>query len=123
MSVSFNVERRASIEAINAAAARDRRIFLVTQRDVMDEHPGREQLYDIGVICNLRQFVKKPEGGLHVMVEGLTRGRLLSMNAMSNRFRAEVQHIEESPAFAETSRQDARIRTAVELFRQYAEFV
>ncbi len=123
MSVSFNVERRASIEAINAAAARDRRIFLVTQRDVMDEHPGREQLYDIGVICNLRQFVKKPEGGLHVMVEGLTRGRLLSMNAMSNRFRAEVQPIEESPAFAETSRQDARIRTAVELFRQYAEFV
>jgi ATP-dependent Lon protease len=68
------VNRPLSIESVNRALAGDRLLFLVLQNDGKDEaEPG--DLRTIGTIAAIRQMAKVPNGGIHIIVEGLMRAR------------------------------------------------
>ena len=60
MLINSDVERAASIAALNAAAKGERRIFLVTQRDVLKEYTEADDLYTVGTVCTVRQFLRMP---------------------------------------------------------------
>jgi ATP-dependent Lon protease len=68
------ITRPTSIESVNRALAGDRLLFLVLQT-TDDEEPQPEQLKKIGTIAAIRQMAKVPNGGVHVVVEGLARAR------------------------------------------------
>jgi ATP-dependent Lon protease len=68
------VNRPQSIDAVNRALAGDRLLFLALQKNDTDE-PGPGDLRTIGTIAAIRQMAKIPSGGIHIIVEGLTRAK------------------------------------------------
>ena len=80
MMAPFIVGREGSVRALERALlAPERQIFLVAQRDPKVDEPGRDDLYDLGVVARVVQNLKLPNGNVKVMVEGLRRSRLLAL--------------------------------------------
>ena len=84
------ISRPASVEAVNRALAGDRLLFLTLQTVEADD-PQPTDLKTIGTIGAIRQMAKVPNGGIHVLVEGLTRGTADLMAHTANAFRATVR--------------------------------
>ncbi|MBR7081688.1 MAG: endopeptidase La [Oscillospiraceae bacterium] len=119
MALTFDVERPFSLAALKAAYKRDRRLFLVAQRDILKDKPLRADLYDIGTVCVVKQFVKNGNG-MRIMVEGKSRARLLDMVNADGHNEAKIELIEDRKVKI-TTRVEACMRKASELFARYAE--
>ena len=72
-------EREKSILALEEAMSKDQKIFLVSQKDAKIEEPEEKDIYKIGTICNIKQFVKLPGNYMRVLVEGLSRAKILKL--------------------------------------------
>lgn len=79
MILHFDVARERSVNAVEQAACTNRKLFLVTQRDVFEEDPGEQDLYEVGIVCELRQAIQTQEGAMRVLVEGLYPAKVRSM--------------------------------------------
>ena len=77
--LSFDVERDISIYALDNAMENDRRLFLVTQKEISVADPTEEDLYRVGTICHILQIIKTSENSVRVIVEGEERARLHRM--------------------------------------------
>lgn len=119
MILSFDVEREKSITALNSASEGKRRIFLLSQRDIAVEDPERKDLYDVGTICHIKQFLRMPTGGIKVLVEGLTRARLIDVVSSKRMFTVHVEIIPEYSVNVVSPKQEALIRKAFDLFEEY----
>lgn len=76
---SFEVSRPASIKAMKYAKEHGNELFLVTQRDMTVNEPQEDDLYNIGVTARLNHAIKLPNGNYQLMVEGLERAMMLSV--------------------------------------------
>lgn len=76
MVVHFDVVREASVNAIQESLKRDRKIFVVTQKDVFVDEPEKKDLYKIGVLAEIRQVLKTPDDVLRVLVEGISKAKV-----------------------------------------------
>ena len=90
MIVHFDVSRERSIKAIEAAMLHDQKIFLVTQKDPEVEKPELSELYQVGTIAYIKQVVKLPHDLLRVLVEGIERAELLSLEQEEPFLKAET---------------------------------
>ena len=79
MIVHFDVSREKSIQAIEQAMMQDQRILLITQKNPETEEPVQEDLYPIGTIAEIKQLVKLPKNIVRVLVEGIERAQLVSL--------------------------------------------
>ena len=73
MVLHFDVGRKKSIAAIERAMQGDRLVFLSYQIDSFIENPVREDISKIGVVAEVRQILKLPDGNIRVLIEGLAR--------------------------------------------------
>jgi len=106
------INRALSIEAVNRALAGDRLLFLSLQHGDADE-PHPDHLHKVGTIAAIRQMAKVPSGGIHIIVEGLTRARADSVTRGDSMLRATV--VPQSDEFARTLEVDAYVRRLQEL--------
>lgn len=79
MTVNLDVGRDKSINAVNAAMKLDKKILLVTQRDAETADPKREELYNYGVVAEIKQLLKLPSGAIRILIQGLERAELTSL--------------------------------------------
>lgn len=79
MTVNLDVGRDKSINAVNAAMQLDKKILLVTQRDAETADPKREELYNYGVVAEIKQLLKLPSGAIRILIQGLERAVLTSL--------------------------------------------
>lgn len=80
MSLNFDVGRARSIDAIKAAMADNREIFLVAQRDIRDDEPNFDQLYKIGTVAKITHILRMPNSDtIRISVEGLYRASLVDI--------------------------------------------
>ena len=119
MILNFDVERSASIAALNRAMRDDQLIFLVGQRDITVDVPTAEELYTIGTVCRIKQMMKQPGTKLvRVMVEGIDRAKIIAVHKSSECVEAEVE--QRLDVFERlTPRIDALIRRCCDLFDDY----
>ena len=96
-------------------------MFLVTQRELEVERPAWEDLYTIGTVCNMRQLLRLPGDSVRVMVEGVSRGRLLGISQSDPFLKAEVEELRPEAAPGRSTRTEALIRQSYELFEQYVD--
>ncbi len=75
----FDCAREASIAAVNEAMSRDRRIYLVAQKDVTVENPKSDDLWNIGVVAKVKQILKLKGGLLRVSCEGVYRAKTMEL--------------------------------------------
>ena len=118
MIINFDVERAASVAALNAASDGERLIMLVTQQDIMKEYPDQEDLYHIGTVCILRQLLRLPNNCMRVMVEGVCRARLLSFGKDAEYDKAIVERLEKQETEMKP-RSEALLRRVVSLYSEY----
>ena len=118
MIVPLFVGRDKSVSALEAAMAADKEIFLVAQLDPANDDPGRDDLYDLGVIATVMQLLKLPDGTVRVLVEGQRRATLASLSGDADHLTATVEDVADvEPAGNET---EALMRSVVDQFENYA---
>jgi len=118
MVVPLFVGRDKSVAALEAAMAADRDIFLVAQLDPACDDPEAIDLYDIGVIAQVQQMLKLPDGTVRVLVEGQTRARLGEMRETEGFVLAQANPVEEE--IPDGPELPAMMRSALDQFTDYA---
>jgi ATP-dependent Lon protease len=109
------ISRPLSIEAVNRALAADRLIFLPLQTTAKEE-PDPSELKPIGTIAAIRQMAKAPNGGVHVIVEGMSRGKAESYMRRDAALAATVSLMPDD--FARSLEVDAYMRRLHELIER-----
>ena len=101
MMIPFVVGRESSVRALEEALAGDKKIFLATQHDATVDDPKPAEIYQIGAIVSIVQSLKLPDGNIKVLVEGIERAKIVSLNDEEGYFRAVVcpvpQKLESNP--------------------------
>ena len=118
MIVPLFVGRDKSVAALEAAMEGSKEIFLVSQLDPAEDDPGRDSLYDTGVVAMVLQLLKLPDGTVRVLVEGKHRARLQTMESKDGYLVSDVETIEDIAA--EGPEAAALMRSVAEQFENYA---
>jgi len=74
--MNFELEREMSKKACDAALDADMYVFLVAQKDIRCETPERKDLYTVGCVAKIKQTLKKPDGNVRMVAEGMCRGHI-----------------------------------------------
>ena len=91
MMTPFVVGRESSVRALEEALAADKKIFLATQHDASVDEPRPDEIYSGGTVANIVQSLKLPDGNIKVLVEGVERGKIISVSEDEGYFRALVK--------------------------------
>jgi ATP-dependent Lon protease len=117
MMTPFVVGRESSVRALEEAMAGDKKIFLATQHDASIDEPKPNEIYNVGTIVNIVQSLKLPDGNIKVLVEGVERGKVVSVADEEGFFRATIRT---SNYKVETGPQlDSLVSRVTGLFEQY----
>src|SRR6202046_5389440 len=87
----FIVGRESSVRALEEALAADKKIFLATQHDASVDEPRPDEIYSVGTIANIVQSLRQPDGNIKVLVEGVERGKIISVSEDEGYFRSVVK--------------------------------
>ena len=117
MVLHFDVGRKKSIKALEAAMAKDQRIFLTTQFDIDNDSPESTEFYKVGTICKIKQMLKLPGDAIRVLVEGLQRAHVDEIVDENPFFRVEVTLFEDDLMVDKEVR--ALMRSCVGAFEKY----
>ena len=120
MTLHFDVGRKKSVAALNTAMDTHQMIFLVSQIDSSIEDPSERDVYEVGVICKVKQMIKIPNSSnLRVIVEGIARASIVTMYTDGDHFKAVVDR---APIYdVEVSAENtAYIRTVKKEYEVYA---
>lgn len=117
MMTPFVVGRESSVRALEEANATGKQIFLATQHDASIDEPRPDEIYAVGTVANIVQSLKQPDGNIKVLVEGVERGKVISVTDEDGFFRAVVKtsafRIEGGPQL------DALVSRVTTQFEQY----
>ena len=91
MMTPFVVGRESSVRALEEALLGDKKILLATQHDASVDEPRPDEIYSVGTIANIVQSLKQPDGNIKVLVEGVERGKIISVSEEEGYFRAVVK--------------------------------
>jgi ATP-dependent Lon protease len=118
MVVPLFVGRDKSVAALEAAMEGSKDVFLLAQLDPGCDDPERDDLYDMGVIAQVLQLLKLPDGTVRVLVEGVARAKLERLREEGDFVVAQVENVE--PETAGGTEVAAMMRSVVEQFGEYA---
>ena len=119
MVLHFDVGRKRSLAALERALVEDQRVFLVAQHDAGDDDPQQEDMFAVGTISRVKQVLKLPGDNIRVLVEGIRRGRLVSILMEEPCLIADVAPIRDVSAAGEMELA-ALVRTTHGFFEEYA---
>ncbi|ENO84599.1 endopeptidase La [Thauera linaloolentis] len=117
MVIPLFVGRPKSIKALESAMEAGKSILLVAQKSAAKDEPSIEDLYSIGCIANILQMLKLPDGTIKVLVEGVRRARVDSVEDLRHLFVAKVSPVQVSEV--DTNEVEAMRRAIVAQFDQY----
>ena len=118
----FDVGRDKSQKAVNTAMKNNQKIFITAQKNPSVKDPIPSELYETGVVANIIQVIKQPDGAVRVIVEGRHRARVIDYLDSEKCLFAQVETIHEKHE-AVTAHETALIRSVKELFESYSRFV
>ena len=122
MLMHFDVEREISIKALELAMETNQDIFLVAQRELMVEHPQREDLYEMGTISHIRQILRVSENNIRVMVEGVSRAKLTGWTENEDYLLGVAEELPEVPVAKDMELEtEALLRQCYAIFSEYHE--
>src|SRR4051794_39861305 len=91
MMTPFVVGRESSVRALEESLLGHKRLFLAAQHGASVDEPGPDETYSIGTVANIVQSLKQPDGNIKFLVEGVERGKILSVSEEEGYFRAVVK--------------------------------
>ena len=95
MSVNLDIGRKESVEAVRFAGKGERCLVMAMQKDSRVEVPQEDDLYDVCTVVKVTQMLQMPGGLIRVLVEGVSRVKLLKVTRGDRFLSADVDDIEE----------------------------
>lgn len=89
------VGREKSIHAVEEALAKDRFLFLVTQKDPAIENPEPDDIYKVGTVCRILRMLKLPDGRLKALVQGISKAKITRYVRKKTLYRVKIETIPE----------------------------
>ncbi|WP_126423695.1 endopeptidase La [Asticcacaulis excentricus] len=117
MVVPLFVGREKSVQALDEVMKGDKQILLATQKNSGDDDPEADAIYDIGVLANVLQLLKLPDGTVKVLVEGKSRAKIKRFTGRSEFYEAEAYALE--PAVTQGPDLEALVRAVTDQFENY----
>lgn len=120
MVMHFDVGREKSINALEEAMVNDSYIFLAVQKEADIDIPIKKDFYDVGVVSKVKQMLKMPGDNIRVLVEGISRAKIVEMAQEEPYFEAIVNdYIYNSESIIFDEKIDAIMRLSNEIFEEY----
>ena len=119
MMVNLDVGRGRSVAAIERAIAGDNRILLVAQRDPELDDPTVDDLYDVGTVAEIRQFLRMPEGVLRILVDGQKRAQICAVREGEDCTEADVCVADETEEEPQTKDVEALVHGVTSKFEEW----
>ncbi|SHJ77186.1 ATP-dependent proteinase. Serine peptidase. MEROPS family S16 [Desulfatibacillum alkenivorans DSM 16219] len=117
MVVPLFVGRDQSINALSEAMAKDKSVFLVTQKNASVDNPEEKDLHRVGAVGTVLQLLRLPDGTVKALVEGKSRAKITEFIRSESHFRVELEPLAE-PDVQQTEA-EAMVRTILETFKSY----
>lgn len=114
----FDIGRKKSIAALEAAMEDNSMIFLSSQKDAEIEDPRQGDYYDIGVICKVKQMLKLPGDSVRLLVSGVNRARIEQVEFEEPFVQVIVEELNESGDLLEDIETEALRRVLMEAFEE-----
>ncbi|GAA6157856.1 endopeptidase La [Ruegeria sp. HU-ET01832] len=118
MIVPLFVGREKSVRALEEVMQDDKQILLSSQIDPGDDDPSIDGIYRSGVLANVLQLLKLPDGTVKVLVEGQARVQITEFLENEDFFEARAEYLTEIPGDVTTT--EALLRTVADEFERYA---
>ena len=123
MIIHFDLSRDMSKKAVERALCADQKIFLIPQRDENEEKSTTETLFGVGTIAIIKQVSKLMNNIERVMVEGVSRARLIALSENEGEyFSALAEEINEDDNVVDEMQEEAYKRSLKEVFTTYVKF-
>jgi len=119
MMLHFDISRTKSIAAVEKAMVGDQKVCLVTQKNSEEADPGIEDLYQVGTVALIKQLVKLPNNVIRVMVEGMERVELLTLDSEEPMLIGEVEKTLEADDSIDYIAREAMIQIIKEKLEEY----
>lgn len=120
MTLHFDVGRKKSIKALNTAMENDQLIFLVAQTDPSIDDPTGDDVFGVGVVCEVRQMMKIPNStNYRVIVKGIQRATLIDMFLDNGYFSATIEKARVIKA-ENSEKNEAYVRLLKKEYEEYA---
>ncbi|MFR2832307.1 MAG: endopeptidase La, partial [Finegoldia magna] len=120
----FEVGREVSLNALNASLLRNSEIFICTQKDPMVENITKEDFYHTGVLANIKQTIKMPNGNVRVLVEAYDRAKIVDFVENDSFLEANVEVMEyDKTKYHPTDKSLTMIRMIISSFESLAEII
>ena len=78
MIIPLFVGRESSIRSVEEALTKNRLIFLASQKDIAEENPSPDSIYEIGTIAKIMRMRKLSDGRVKILIQGEAKGRIKS---------------------------------------------
>ncbi len=108
------VGREASIRSVEEALAKNRLIFLASQKEITEENPTPETIYETGTIARIMRMRKLADGRVKILIQGEAKGRITKFAKSSPNFEVSVEQIFEQEDAGSPVEYEAMIRNAKE---------
>jgi ATP-dependent Lon protease len=108
------VGREASIRSVEEALAKNRLIFLASQKEITEENPTEDSIYQIGTIARIMRMRKLADGRVKILIQGEAKGRIKKYAKSSPNFEVSVEKIADSEVAGTPVEYEAMIRNARE---------
>jgi ATP-dependent Lon protease len=114
MIIPLFVGREASIRSVEEALAKNRLIFLASQKDITEENPTPESVYSIGTIAMIMRMRKLSDGRVKILIQGVAKGRIKNYTKTEPCFEVGIEKVEDLVVETPNAEVEAQIRTAKE---------
>ena len=123
MIAHFDVSRERSLRSVEEAMEQDQKIYLVTQRNVDSEDPTQEDLYQMGIVADIKQVVRLQNDVVRILVDGISRAALLGFTGNEKYLEAEICYCDSNADSLPDDLREAMLLGVREAFHRYAAVV
>lgn len=123
MIAHFDISRERSLRAVEEAMEQDQKIYLVTQRNVDSEDPTQEDLYQMGIVADIKQVVRLQNDVVRILVDGISRAALLGFTGNEKYLEAEICYCDSNADSLPDDLREAMLLGVREAFYRYAAVV
>ncbi|BAC24299.1 lon [Wigglesworthia glossinidia endosymbiont of Glossina brevipalpis] len=117
MVVPLFVGREKSIRCLEISMDKDKKIMLIAQKEASKDEPNIDDLFLVGTISSILQMLKLPDGTVKVLVEGISRARIISLKNNGDYFTAEANYF--NTTSVNEQEQEVLIRATINQFENY----
>ena len=123
MIAHFDISRERSLRAVEEAMEQDQKIYLVTQRNVDSEDPTQEDLYQMGIVADIKQVVRLQNDVVRILVDGISRAAFLGFTGNEKYLEAEICYCDSNADSLPEDLREAMLLGVREAFHRYAAVV